>query len=304
MASPKTEEAATAECLKNALQGLRPDEDVLIDILCRRTHHQRQEIRRKYQLEYRRDLIDDARHKFRGKFGEVVVALLTPMPEYLAQELHRALRGRRQEVFLEVFCSYDNTINRAIKKAYYESYAITLESAIRSQHLDDFQMLLESLVSNERDEEDAAIPELPLRVARQLYQAVGGAEPDKGELRRIFTTYSYQTLRDIFQMYCEVAGKQLEDVLRGKADSDEFFEGLLTAYYSIQNPTAFFAREFRSSMEGLGTRDRQLIRLVVTRSQVDMKAIKNEYKRIFNRSLKKDIKLMSVACPLPLLLLV
>ncbi|XP_064107210.1 annexin A4-like isoform X4 [Macrobrachium nipponense] len=232
MASPKTEEAATAECLKNALQGLRPDEDVLIDILCRRTHHQRQEIRRKYQLEYRRDLIDDARHKFRGKFGEVVVALLTPMPEYLAQELHRALRGRRQEVFLEVFCSYDNTINRAIKKAYYESYAITLESAIRSQHLDDFQMLLESLVSNERDEEDAAIPELPLRVARQLYQAD----------------------------------------------------------YSIQNPTAFFAREFRSSMEGLGTRDRQLIRLVVTRSQVDMKAIKNEYKRIFNRSLKKDIK--------------
>ncbi|XP_066978493.1 annexin B9-like isoform X2 [Macrobrachium rosenbergii] len=176
------------------------------------------------------DLIDDARQKLRGRFRDVVVAVLTPVPKYLAQELHRALRGRRQEVFLEVFCTYDNTTTRAIKEAYYESYAITLESAIRSQRLNDSQMLLESLVSNERDEEDMAIPELPQRVARQLYQAAGGTEPDKGELRRIFTTYSYQTLRDIFQMYCEVAGKQLEDVLRGKAESEEFFGGLLTAW--------------------------------------------------------------------------
>ncbi|XP_068203954.1 annexin B9-like [Palaemon carinicauda] len=280
------------------MQGMRPDEEIFIEVLCKRTPIQRQEIRRIYEQEYRRDLVSDARHKLHGKFGDVVVSLLTPLPKYLAQELHRAIRtsGKDSRVFFEVFCNCDNMTIRAIKQAYYKCYALTLECAVKShcgQLGDDFQTLLEKLVSNERDEDDVAMLELPMRIAKQLYQAVegaGGSEPDKDELRRIFTTYSYETLREVFKLYCEVSGKKLEEVLRGRAVSDEFYTGLFTAYYSIRNPATFFAWELRSSVEGPGTRDRLLIRLIVTRNQVDMGAIKAEYKRMFNRSLKKDIK--------------
>lgn len=43
-------------------------------------------------------------------------------------------------------------------------------------------------------------------------------------------------------------------------------------------------------MKGLGTDDRQLIRIVVTRCEIDMGEIKEAFERLFNESLKDCIK--------------
>ena len=43
-------------------------------------------------------------------------------------------------------------------------------------------------------------------------------------------------------------------------------------------------------MKGLGTNDRQLVRLVVTRCEIDMTEIKEAFERLFGESLKSMIK--------------
>ena len=43
-------------------------------------------------------------------------------------------------------------------------------------------------------------------------------------------------------------------------------------------------------MAGLGTNDKALIRLIVSRSEVDMVNIKQEYQKIYGKPLEKDIK--------------
>ena len=43
-------------------------------------------------------------------------------------------------------------------------------------------------------------------------------------------------------------------------------------------------------MSGLGTMDATLIRILVTRNEIDMPQIRETYKRIFNKDMIKDIK--------------
>lgn len=57
----------------------------------------------------------------------------------------------------------------------------------------------------------------------------------------------------------------------------------------VKNRAGFFADQLYKSMKGLGTDDDRLIRLVVTRSEVDMGEIKEEFKKKYNESLEDFI---------------
>ena len=56
-----------------------------------------------------------------------------------------------------------------------------------------------------------------------------------------------------------------------------------------QNRAAYFAKVLYKSMKGLGTDDNTLIRVVVSRSDVDLGSIKQEYIKIYGRTLQQDV---------------
>lgn len=57
----------------------------------------------------------------------------------------------------------------------------------------------------------------------------------------------------------------------------------------VKNRSSFFAEQLHKSMKGLGTDDSRLIRLVVTRSEVDMGEIKNVFLQQYGESLEDFI---------------
>ncbi len=59
---------------------------------------------------------------------------------------------------------------------------------------------------------------------------------------------------------------------------------------SVRNRPAYFAEQLHNAMKGAGTKDDDLIRILVSRSEIDMAAIKSEYKRIYNKSLYDALK--------------
>lgn len=67
-------------------------------------------------------------------------------------------------------------------------------------------------------------------------------------------------------------------------------DGFVAIFRCVNNKAEFFAHQLHKSMKGLGTNDRQLIRIVVTRCEIDMVEIKGAFERIFNESLKSFIK--------------
>lgn len=59
---------------------------------------------------------------------------------------------------------------------------------------------------------------------------------------------------------------------------------------NCQSPPAFFAKRLFKSMDGLGTDDLTLIRIIVSRSEIDLENIKDEFERLFDRTLLSAVK--------------
>lgn len=58
----------------------------------------------------------------------------------------------------------------------------------------------------------------------------------------------------------------------------------------VQSPPAFFATCLYNAMKGAGTDDSTLIRIIVSRSEIDLNDIKKEFERIYDRTLLSAVK--------------
>ncbi|MCL4149126.1 UNVERIFIED_CONTAM: hypothetical protein GTU68_062183 [Idotea baltica] len=282
--------SSDAAQLRKAMKGFGTDEATLIRILGRRTSQERQQILLKYQQSFGRDLVNDLKSELSGNFCSVIVALMTPLHLFLAHELHNAIKGigTNEKTLIEILCSNDNNALRNIKTSYQTTFGKPIEADIRSDTSGDFGRLMVAMAAAFRDE--GGDPSLAPGLAQALYKA--GAQKmgtNESEFQRILSCYSYPLLRCVFQEYVKVSGgKTFEAAIKSELSGD-FREGMLALYDSINNRAAFFARYLHESMKGFGTKDNALVRLVVSRVEIDMGNIKDEYSKIYGKRLEDAV---------------
>lgn len=316
--------ASDSQELRAAMRGMGTDEQQIIDVLTSRSNAQRQLISAAYTTEFERDLIDDLKGELGGKFEDVIIALMLPPVEYLCKQLHAAMAGigTEESTLVEILCTKSNEQMQEIVVAYEDRYGRPLAEQMCSETSGFFRRLLTLIVTGVRDNLDTPVdPDQAKDQAAQLY-AAGEAKlgTDEEVFNRIMAHASFPQLRLIFEEYKELSGQTIEQAIKHEM-ADELHDAMMAigkswkktkakkatyhfaspsasfAVECVQSPAAFFANRLYKAMDGAGTDDSTLIRIIVCRSEIDLETIKQEFERIYNRTLHSAIE-VSCLCPL------
>ncbi|XP_026742563.1 annexin B9-like isoform X1 [Trichoplusia ni] len=281
-----------AAVLRKAMKGFGTDEKSIIHVLSRRTNEQRLRIAFEFKTLYGKDLVSDLKSETSGKFEDLLVALMTPLPQFYAKELHDAIAGigTDEDVLIEVMCTMSNHEINVIKQAYTAMYGTLLEDDLRGDTSGNFKRLMTSLSMGNRSEDFHVDQEKAREDARSLLQAgelrLG---TDESVFNAVLCSRSFPQLKAIFNEYQFLTGHDIDDAIKAEFSGD--LEKALRAIVKIvRNKPLFFAERLHKSMKGLGTNDRQLIRVMVTRSEIDLGDISDMFQTKYGETLQSWIE--------------
>uniref|UniRef100_A0AC35TRV1 Annexin n=1 Tax=Rhabditophanes sp. KR3021 TaxID=114890 RepID=A0AC35TRV1_9BILA len=281
-----------AASLRKAFKGFGTDEGSVIRTLTQRSNFQRQQIAVAYKTLHGKDLIKDIKSELRGDFEDLMVSLTIPTAEYDAEQLYKAMSGlgTNESVLIEILCSRNNQQLHAIKQAYRTKYGHELERDIKSDTSGYFERILVALSVGNREDCHHLDQLKANQDARELYRA-GEMKfgTDESTFLTILANRAYCQLALVFQEYEKVANHTIEFALRSEFSGD-LLEALLAIVQIVRDTPTYFAERLHRAMQGLGTDDKTLIRIVVSRSEIDLKDIAMAYEKLYKKSLIDEVK--------------
>uniref|UniRef100_A0AAY4ATN5 Annexin n=1 Tax=Denticeps clupeoides TaxID=299321 RepID=A0AAY4ATN5_9TELE len=267
--------------LREAMKGVGTNEAVITEVLTRRTIAQRQRIKEVYKQTIGKNLLDDLKSELSGNFEKVVVGLLMTAPVYDAYELRNAIKGAGTEeaCLIDILASRTNAEIKTINEVYRKEYDRSLEEDICGDTSGYFQRVLVSLLTVRTKSMDL-----------EIYEA-GEARwgTDEVKFLTVLCVRNRKHLLRVFDDYKKVSGRDIEDSIKREM-SGSLEEVFLAIVKCIRNKTEFFAERLYKSMKGLGTTDSILIRIMVSRAEIDMQDIKAAFLKLYGKTLHSFIK--------------
>ena len=288
MATPQQD----ADALRKAMKGVGCDEKAIIAICTGRTNAQRLEIVKAYKASYGRDLLSDLKSELHGKFEDAMIALFTDPIEYDADELRKAMKGigTNEDTLIEIIASRPPNILRQIIAKFNEKYKRDLEKDVKSETSGTLRKLLIALLQCSRSTNTMPNPEQCKAIAEEIYKA-GEAKlgTDESVFNKYFCTLSPIELAQVSREYHKLTGRTILQAI-DKEFSGDSKKILRTIVYATLSPSEYFATRVHDAVKGLGTKDHLLIRVIVSRSEIDMPQIKQYYKQLFGKDMYEDVK--------------
>ncbi|KFO96383.1 Annexin A6, partial [Calypte anna] len=281
-----------AQVLRKAMKGLGTDEGAIIDVVTQRSNAQRQQILKAYKAHYGRDLMADLKSELSGSLAKLILGLMLTPAQYDAKQLRKAVEGAGtdESILIEIMATRNNQEIKAINEAYQEAYHKSLEDDLSSDTSGHFKRILVSLALGNRDEGPEDLTQAH-EDAKKLADVSSNESSDSLETRflSILCTRSYPQLRRVFQEFIKMTNHDVEHAIR-KRMSGDVRDAFLAIVRSVKNKPAFFADKLYKSMKGVGTDERTLTRIMISRSEIDLLNIRGEFMDLFDKSLHHMIE--------------
>lgn len=155
--------------------------------------------------------------------------------------------------------------------------------------------LLTLIVTATRDDSNQVDVVKAREQAEDLFGAgEGQLGTEESSFNKILAHENFKQLQQVFEEYKDVSGNTIEQALKHELGGD-LLDAMLAIVECVQSPPAFFARRVHDAMSGMGTDDVSLIRIVVSRSEIDLGTVKSEFERIYDKTLSSYIGVSSLS---------
>ncbi|KAL4565993.1 hypothetical protein LXL04_030102 [Taraxacum kok-saghyz] len=268
------------EQLHKAFEGWGTNEGLIIVILAHRNADQRKLIRHTYAETYKEDLLKALEKELTSDFERIVLVWTLDPPERDAFLANEAIKkgAKSNQIIAEIACTRSSQDLLLAKKAYHLRYQKSMEEDVASSTTADFRKLLWPLVTSYRYEGEEIDMSLAKTEAKLLHDKITEKCYNDDDFIRIITTRSKPQIQATLNNYKNEFGQDINKDL--KADpKDEFLMILRATIKCLTCPVKYFEKRLRLAINRTGTDETALTRIVATRAEVDMKLIKEEYKK-------------------------
>jgi len=283
--------------LQDAMKGLGSDKDVIVHVSGSRTFEQRRMIRREYERideHEKRNLIQDFKSNLSGDFQNLVVPLYMEKGEFDAHLMEQAMRGVGTDTNLlnEILCTRTNDEIMDLKSAWklWIDSKQRLEDRVSEETKKFFGIshyhnlclkLLEAYRAQPAAVDDKSVHEDAEELHRLLIERESRSsststtyDSDLADRKflEIFTARSWPHIRSLAGEFQNISQKWTLDGAIGHqfGETSNVTQALRVILKFSMQPYDFWAEKLRDAMKGIGTNDSKVIRIVVSRSEIDM----------------------------------
>uniref|UniRef100_A0A803NUE4 Annexin n=1 Tax=Cannabis sativa TaxID=3483 RepID=A0A803NUE4_CANSA len=189
------------------------------------------------------------------------------------------------KIIVEMSCASSPDHLVGVRQAYTCLFHCSLEEDIASNvSPSSLAKLLVAVVSSyryDRDEVDSAIANSE---ATKLHEAIKTKQLDDDHVNWILSTRNFYQLRETFACYKTTYGNLIaQDIL--SCGNGKFESVLKVIICCLDSPEKHFAEVIRDSIVGFGTDEDSLTRAIVSRAEIDLMKVREEYQNLYKTSL-------------------
>nr|CRZ25286.1 Bm10655 [Brugia malayi] len=266
----------------------------IFHILTQINNTQRQMIKTPYKIKYKKDLMIDLMNGLSDDYRDIILALMETPTKYDTLQLVKAINGTsiNESVLIEILCLRTSMELSAIKNEYQIILGNKLENDIATRVSGDLKDILLIVIqkpiiaTNDNSSSSTDMEKIKQEVKKILGEK---KKIDKTAMKIIVGSLPTYQLNTLTVEYATIAGRQIEQ------DIEKYFNGpakkaLLALIQYARNSNSYFADLLNSSLKNPSeTRDGDLIRLIISRSEIDLATISEAYMKSYKKKLIEDI---------------
>uniref|UniRef100_A0A0R3S2L7 Annexin n=1 Tax=Elaeophora elaphi TaxID=1147741 RepID=A0A0R3S2L7_9BILA len=288
------------EISRRRLYVLETNEKAIIEVAAGHNNFQRQRIMNTYEYLYSRKLMDDLKDELGGFFLDTISALFIPAHLYLANLLHQSLCNHKlnRAIAVEIGCTRTTTQMKAIMNAYRITFCNTLERDVMVKVVKGiFGLMLQSLLCSPRDEQISETDMLIEKHVDLIIKDSNGIEEVSHNValfEKLFIGHSWRHIGAVIdQIGARLGGNghfvETQIIYNGNIPSD-IKNMLLTILKISRNTQWYFAEKLHDALHSSKPDYRTIVRIIVSRSEIDLSDICYEYKKQYGHPLTFDIR--------------
>ena len=265
--------------------------NTLIQIVTHRSNEQRQQIMQEYYHQYQINLHDEFLNNLSGNFKETIISLFYTPTDYDCYQIYNAVTGlgTNEETLIEIISSRTNEELNKIKQRYPQMYQSDLIELIKSETSGHLQKILITLLQADRPCNIIPNEQVCAESAKRLYDSQNGKKDNLyNSFVYVFTQKSREELALICKIYYNIYNRTLLEVVESSF-SGNGRRVLKAIIYSLLSPSEYFAYRINKALKGFITNDNTLIRILVSRDEIDSDRIKRYYYQLYGITLYEHV---------------